>query len=62
MMEYVCDGVARWVKVQRDCCCGVSLEWIVLCLYVLYKTFAECAFSLTTEYIVFTPFTFNQKC
>ena len=43
---------------------AVALAWSGLffaCMSV-YKTFAECAFSFTTEYIVFTPFTFNQKC
>ena len=46
-----CHRVARLIKVGRNCCCGVCVEWIVCCLSMLFKAFTKSAFSLT--YILF---------
>ena len=33
--------MARLVKVGRDCCCGVCVEWIVCCLSIFFKAFTK---------------------
>ena len=53
-MFHVCDRVARLIKVGRDCCCGVCVEWIVRCLSMFFKAFTKSAFSFT--YVLFFLF------
>ena len=37
--------MAGLIEVRRNCCCSVSVEWIVLCLSMFFKTFTKRAFS-----------------
>ena len=39
------------IKVGRDCCRGVCVEWIVCCLSMFFKAFTKCEFSFA--YILF---------
>ena len=42
-----CDGVARQIEVERDCCIGISVKWIVSCLPVFSRAFAKRAHRCT---------------
>ena len=44
------------IKVERDCCCDVCVEWIVCCLSMFFKAFMKCGFSFTFILLFFLHF------